>query len=292
MLRAVAAVACVCLLSAAATPPAFKFMSLAYNPSGVATTAQRQKGFSETTLRTDLQHLVPYTRGIRTYSTEFGLVRIPPIARELGLKVSLGLWLGKDRDKNDAEIARGIHVVLGNTDVIDRVYVGNEAIVRGELTAEEVIPYIGRMKDALAGRKIPVGTAEPWHVWLKNPALGAASNFIGAHIYAYHDGPPVAEAVAYLDRRVQELQAAFPAKPIVIAETGWPWAGRVNQAAQPSAAAQAEYLRDFLRRAAQAHYIYTVVEAYDQPWKAPEEQGALWGLLADDGKPKFPFQVP
>jgi exo-beta-1,3-glucanase (GH17 family) len=281
---------CACALTAAAAP--HKLMSISYNPSGVADFAQREKGFTEAQLRADLKHLAPYTTRIRTYSLDYGLERVPTIARELGLKVSLGVWLGPDHDKNERQFAEAIHVALGNADVVDRVYVGNEAIVRGDLMAEEVIPYIGRMKDAVAGRKIQVSTAEPWHVWLKNPHLAAASDFIGVHIFGYHDGPPESAGVDYLVQRVQELHAAFPDKRVFIAETGWPHAGPVIQAAQPSAAAQAEYLAAFLRRAAKEGYDYNIVEAFDQPWKAPEEHGALWGMFTDKGRPKFAFQAP
>lgn len=292
LLQFTVAAASVCLLSGAAAPPGQKLMSLSYNPSGVTSMAQREKGVPEATLRADLQHLALYTQRVRTYSTEFGLDRVPAIARELGLKVTFGIWLGRDRVLNAANVEKGLKVIAAYPDVIDRVYVGNEAIVRGELTAAEVIVYIEQVKSALAGRNLQIATAEPWHVWLKNPALGNAADFIGAHIFGYHDGPPVNQAADYLDQRVRELQTAFPQKKVVVAETGWPSRGPVNQASAPSPAAQADYLKAFLRRAAEAHYDYNLVEAYDQLWKAPEEKGALWGLFTDGGKPKFDLQVP
>ncbi len=274
-------------LAAAATPPR-KVMSLSYNPSGLATFAALEKGVSEEHLRTDLKRIAPYTLGIRTYSLEYGLDRIPAIARELGLKVSLGIQLGKDPARNAAEVKRGIALIKANTDVLDRVYVGNEAVLRGDLPAAEVARFITQVR-AATGAKIPFGTAEPWHVFLKYPELGSASDFIGAHLFPSHDGLPTEAAVDYLDQRFTELARTFPSKPVVIAETGWQHTGMRHQASVPSDKAQADYTRTFIARAAAKGYVYNLVEAYDQPWKAPEDNSALWGIFTDAGKPKFDF---
>ena len=219
---------------------------------------------------------------------EYGLDRIPAIARELGLKVSLGIQLGPNAAKNAAEVRKGIALIKANTDVIDRVYVGNEAVLRGDLPAAVVARFITEVRTA-TGVKVPFGTAEPWHVFLKNPELAAASDFIGAHLFPSHDGLPTETAVDYLDQRYVELAKTFPGKPIVIAETGWQHSGVRHQASVPSDKAQADYTRAFMARAAAKGYTYNLVEAYDQPWKAPEDNSALWGIFTDAGKPKFEF---
>ena len=41
---------------------------------------------------------------IRTYSVENGLDKVPELASKVGLKVILGIWLGRDRVKNAALI--------------------------------------------------------------------------------------------------------------------------------------------------------------------------------------------
>jgi exo-beta-1,3-glucanase (GH17 family) len=278
-------------LNAAAGDQPRKFMSLSYNPSGVITEAQMTKGFSEDKLHDDLQRLLPYTNHIRTYSLDFGLDRTPAIAKSLGMKVSLGIWLGRDEEKNAAAIEKGLRVIAANSDVIDRVYVGNEAVVRGDLTPAEVITHLKRMKSALANTVpgLQVGTAEPWYIWEKNPELAAASDFIGAHLFSFWDGVPVKDAIINITRRFDDLRKAYPTRKIVIAETGWPVGGKSNQAAVASAEAQAAFTRDFLKYAEQMGYDYNIVEAYDQLWKAPLELGSVWGVLTDNGKPKFPF---
>jgi exo-beta-1,3-glucanase (GH17 family) len=281
-----------CAIATASAGAPRKVMSLSYSPSGISTMAALERGIPEAHLRRDLERLAPFTTGIRLYSLEYGLDRVPAIARALCLNVSLGIWLGKDRDKNAAAISKGIAVISANTDVIDRVFVGNEAIVRGDLPAAAVVDAVQQVKAALGATRIPISTGEPWHVWLEHPELAEAADFIGAHFFGYWDGVDAADAVPYLDRLFDQLQTRFPAKAVVIAETGWPTGGAVNQAAIPSPAARAGYVRAFLRRATERHYAYNIVEAYDQPWKAPDEKSAVWGLLTDDGAPTFAFFAP
>lgn len=281
----------ICVLAAgmaAAAAPASKVMSLSYTPAGLATFSALEKGVSEERLRTDLKRIAPYTAGIRTYSLEYGLDGIPRIARELGLKVSLGIQLGRNAAQNAAEVKKGIGVIKANADVIARVYVGNEAVLRGDLPAADVARFIAEVR-AAAGVMVPFGTGEPWHVWLKHPELAAAGDFIGAHLFPSHDGLPTEAAVNYLDTRFDELAAAFPGRPVIVAETGWFHAGTQNQASVASAQAQAAYTKAFIAHARAKGYTYNLVEAFDQPWKAPEENGALWGMFTDDGKPKFGF---
>ena len=282
-----------CAAPQAAAPQAAaprKIMSLSYSPSGVATEAQILRGFSEATLRADLIGLVPHTAGIRTYSLANGLDKVPAIAGELGLKVSLGVGLGKDRGKNAAEIARAIKLLSDRPAAVTRVYVGNEAIIRGDLSPAQLMAYIADVRARLPmDIKLEITTAEPWHVWLKNPELGGAVDMIGAHIFPFHNGVPVADGMRDFDERYAALTKAFPGKRIIIAETGWPLAGTKNQAAVAAVSNAATFLRKFLGEAAARHYDYNIVEAYDQPWKAPEEQGAVWGVLDNSGKPKFDF---
>ena len=278
-------------LNAMAGEQPLKIMSLSYSPSGVVTETQMAKGFSESQLRADLQRLLPYTNRIRTYSVDNGLDRIPAIAKTLGLKVSLGIWLGSDFAKNAAEVEKALKVIAAFPDQIDRVYVGNEAVVRGDLKPAQVIAHLKHVKSVLARTNpgLQAATAEPWYIWEKNPELAEAGDFIGAHLFSFWDGVPVQDAIVNLTRRFDDLRKAYPARKVIISETGWPVGGEANEAAVASAEAQAAFTRAFLKHAAEKSYDYNIVEAYDQIWKTPLEKGSVWGLLTDGGKPKFDF---
>ena len=56
----------------------------------------------------DLKRLSARTGCVRTYSVREGLEQVPEVARELGMKVLLGVWLGSDRAANDAQLSNGI----------------------------------------------------------------------------------------------------------------------------------------------------------------------------------------
>ncbi len=284
---AVAVIGGFALVATSAEQP--RIMSLSYSPSGVQSEARIQAGFSEAALRADLRHLAAHTHRIRTYSVDNGLDRAPRVARELGLKVSLGIWLGREPARNRAEIEKAITVLAAYPDTIDRVFVGNEAIVRGDLTAGEVIGYVRDVRRATTEQNLSIATAEPWHVWLAYPELAAEVDFIGAHLFGYWDGVPAADATVYVARRFDELRAAYPRKKIMIAETGWPSRGADHEAAVASPESQAAYVTQFLRFAADKGYDYNLVDAYDQPWKAPGEGGAYWGIFDEGGKPKFNY---
>ncbi len=56
---------------------------------------------------------------------------MPEIARRYGITVSIGIWISPDVEANRAEIKKAIQVALANRRTVDRVFVGNEAILFG-----------------------------------------------------------------------------------------------------------------------------------------------------------------
>lgn len=266
---------------------------LAYNPSSIYTDAQRREGYPEALIDADLEQLSTVANRVRTYAVDPGLDLVPPLAKKHGLKVSLGLWLSDVRDLNEEQIARGIEVVNSNPDVIDRVFVGNEAVLRGELTPAEVSRYIARVKEAVPDN-IAVGTADVWSVWLEYPELAAASDFVGIHLLPYWEGIRAPDSMAYIENRFDMVQQRFPDKSIVIAEAGWPSDGRVKKGSVPSPAMEAFFLRHFLSLAETKNYDYYIIEAFDQPWKAEQEGavGAFWGIFDAEREAKFSFSGP
>jgi exo-beta-1,3-glucanase (GH17 family) len=268
------------------------FMSLAYSPSGIDLEGELARGVAETRIRLDLEHIRKFTGHIRTYTLDRGIDRVLPMAQAAGLKVSMGVWIGRDKTKNDLEFGRTLKMFRSHGKIIDRIYVGSETLQRKDLSAADLIGHLRRMRVSIPDPAVKIGTGEAWHDWLKNPEVGAACDFIGAHLYPYWDGVPIAEGVDYVVRRHNELRAAFPNKPVVIAETGWPSAGPTFKGAVPSAESQDQFARAFLARAAREKYEYSFFEAYDQPWKGMGIEGAVgahWGLFGRRREPKIPL---
>ncbi len=227
---------------------------------------------------------------VRTYSSIDSLAEVPELAAKHRLKVAVGAWLDRNRTTNEREIAAAIELARAHDNVI-RLLIGNESILRGDLTVHELSEALERVRAAVDQ---PVSTAEPWHVWISHPELAEHVDFIGVHLLPYWEGIAVEEAVDYMASRVELLEKTFPGKRVVICEVGWPSEGRTRERAVASLSNEALFLRRFLARAREEGYVYYIMEAFDQPWKARYEGavGAYWGVYNVERQPKFEFVKP
>jgi len=245
---------------------------------------------SEQEIRADIELLSSQTNRLRTYAVRGTLGDIPRIAHEFGMTVTLGIWISNIKEDNEREIERAIEIINRERN-ISLVVVGNESLYRREAKVDELIAYIERVKAAV---KVPVTTAEPWHIWIKYPDLANYVDVIAAHLLPYWEKVPAGSSVQFVLERAKELKKAFPKKPLLLAEVGWPSHGRDRGTAEANVPDQAIYLRTLLNKLNQAGYQYFVVEAFDQPWKTDDEGdvGAYWGVYNADRQPKFPFEGP
>jgi exo-beta-1,3-glucanase (GH17 family)/cellulose synthase/poly-beta-1,6-N-acetylglucosamine synthase-like glycosyltransferase len=238
----------------------------------------------------DLALLEGKVKAVRTYGVGATLADVPELAERHGLNVALGPWLDTHRDKNEEQLKTAIELADNHQNVV-RVIVGNEVLLRGDLTIEELEKYLDRARGAISQ---PVGTAETWNTWLTHPELAQHVDFIGVHLLPYWEGVSVDQAVDYSLAQFKRLQKTFPHKPIVVAEIGWPSRGRTHESAVASVANEALFLRRFLYRAQKEQVTYYVMEAFDQPWKAFSEGavGSYWGVYDVERRPKFAFTAP
>ena len=241
----------------------------------------------------DLRLLAPLTPRLRTYSAaEFP--ELPALAQQFGLRLSMGVWLDYRRDNNEREIAAAAQAAREYRSV-ERVIAGNETQLHGKLAPAVLYAYLDRLR---AGLAVPVSTAEPWHVWLRQPELAKHVDFITVHLLPYWEGVPVEAAVDETLRRYAQVQARFPDKHIVIGEIGWPSGGAAVGVARPTPAAQGMFVRSFLARAQALDLAqgldYFLMEAVDQPWKHATEGpvGAHWGVMDAARRPKFELAGP
>jgi exo-beta-1,3-glucanase (GH17 family) len=239
----------------------------------------------------DLALLAKYTDCIRTYSVDDGRDDVLKSARRYGLKVLHGIWVSHDVDKTRQQVETTIALAKSYPDVIKAVVVGNEVLLRGEMSADSLSAVIRSVKAAVA---MPVTYADVWEFWLRYPDLQNAVDFVTVHILPYWEDFPIpasraAEHVADIRGRVA---AAFPGKEIVVGEFGWPSEGRMREGAPPSPSNQALALTETLALAAREHFQLNVIEAFDQPWKRALEGtvGGYWGIIdRATGAPKFNF---
>lgn len=238
-------------------------------------------------IKRDLELLQGQVSSIRTYSSTDGMELIPHLAWDYGLRVTAGAWLDHRRERNDAELRN----LIRNAKIyrnIDRVIVGNEAILRGDLTVSELIGYLREVRKRVT---VPVSTAEPWHVWLKHPELAREVDFIAVHVLPYWEKVPAEDAVDWVLDRYLQVRKAFPHKHVLLAEVGWPSGGNRLEVSTPSLVNQAQFVRKFLNEANARGLDYFIMEAFDQPWKRAIEgaAGAHWGIFTADRTHKFPL---
>ncbi len=235
----------------------------------------------------DLATVAQVAHSVRTYTTLDPISAVAPLAAKENLDVTLGAWVSPDPDRNERELTALVRIAHENSNV-KRVIVGNESLLRTDVTPEQLIGFINRVKEQISV-PVPVSTAEPWHVWLANPALADAVDYITVHVLPYWEGVPIDGAVDYVFMRLDELQKRYPNKHIVLGETGWPSEGQWQRGAEPSHINQERFMRDFLTRAADKGVDYFIVEAFDQPWKRQIEGtvGAYWGYFDKDRQPKL-----
>jgi glucan 1,3-beta-glucosidase len=240
-----------------------------------------------------LKILAERFRCVRTYSVAEGLDEVPKIARGLGLKVMLGLWISSHAPSNDKEIERGIALANEYADVVTAVIVGNEVLLRREQTPAQLRALIERVR---AGTAVPITYADVWEFWLRNADLAQVTNFVTIHILPYWEDNPVGidHALEHVQRIYAEVQAAFPGRVVFIGETGWPSAGRPRLQAVPGLINEARLIREFVVFAEREKIPYNLIEAFDQPWKRIQEGtvGGYWGLYSADGAAKFSFTGP
>ena len=240
----------------------------------------------------DLKALAPLTACVRIYSVNQGLEQVPAVAQTLGLKVLLGAWIGMEADKNRIQIDTAVRLANEFPDTVKAVVVGNEVLLRREQTEAGLRAYIDEVRKRV---KVPVTYADVWEFWTRHPDLASAVDFVTVHILPYWEDRPV--AIEHALQHVTDVRALVVkqfSKPILIGETGWPSAGRQREAALPSRANQARYLREFIRKAHDEGWDYNFIEAIDQPWKRKLEGtvGGYWGILDTDLEPKFSWVAP
>ena len=269
------------ILARAPIDPAAKLLCVSYAPFRDA-----QTPLLETTLITpeqiaqDLAQLAKISNCVRTYSVDNGLDQVPALAAKAGLKVIQGIWLGSNRLKNFAQVSTVVGLTKEYPGVIDAVVVGNEVLLRGEMTTPDLVAMIRFVKAQVS---VPVTYADVWEYWLRNREVYEAVDFVTIHILPYWEDFPIRAryAAAHVDAIRKRIAVAFPGKEILIGETGWPSEGRMRDGALPSRTNQARVVSEILGLAKQENFRVNLIEAYDQPWKRQLEGtvGGYWGLI-------------
>ena len=240
----------------------------------------------EAQIRARLEIIRPYTRWVRSFSCTDGHEHTPRIAHELGIKTLVGAWLGTDREINEREIAGAI--ALARAGHVDILAVGNEVLLREDMSEDELLGYIERVRQAVPAG-IPVGYVDAYYLFERHPRVTAACDVVLTNCYPFWEGCARDQAIAYMQSMYQRTVAVAAGKKVIISETGWPNTGSAFHGAVPSVEGAMRYFVDTCRWARQDGVEVFYFAAFDEAWKvgAEGDVGAYWGLWDKHGRPKY-----
>ena len=230
--------------------------------------------------------LKDYTDWIRSFSCTEGNELIPKVAKQSGLKTLVGAWLGSDEEKNEEEINNLIK--LAEEGMVDIAAVGNEVLYRDDLSEEQLLNYIERVKAALPD-DIPVGYVDAYYEFVQRPKITDACDVILCNCYPYWEGTHFKNSFQHMRQMYYQVVDAAQGKPVIIAETGWPSKGESLGNAEPSQRNAVKYFLNTQLWANDENIDVFYFSSFDEAWKvgAEGEVGAYWGIWDKDGKLKF-----
>jgi GPH family glycoside/pentoside/hexuronide:cation symporter len=240
---------------------------------------------SESQITKRMEVIAPYTQWVRSFSCTDGNELIPKVAQQKELKTMVGAWIGDDKTQNEKEIKALIE--LGESGFVDIAVVGNETLMRGELSEEELLAYINRVKKALPG--IPVGYVDAYYQFEKRSKLIDACDVILVNCYPFWEGCNIEQSSVYLKQMYAVTQQFAKGKPVIITETGWPNKGDSLQSAKPTESNAMKYFIDSSNWAQKNEIPLFYFSSFDESWKVHHEGdvGARWGLWDKNEKLKF-----
>ena len=202
------------------------------------------------------------------------------------MKTLVGAWLGTDREINEREIAGAIALArAGHADILA---VGNEVLLREDMSEDELLGYIERVRQAVPAG-IPVGYVDAYYLFERHPRVTAACDVVLTNCYPFWEGCARDQAIAYMQSMYQRTVAVAAGKKVIISETGWPNTGSAFHGAVPSVDGAMRYFVDTCRWARQDGVEVFYFAAFDEAWKvgAEGDVGAYWGLWDKHGLPKY-----
>jgi exo-beta-1,3-glucanase (GH17 family) len=239
----------------------------------------------EAQIRDRLDHIKSNINWIRSFSCTEGNELIPKIAKENGLKTMVGVWLNDDLENNELELANAIKV--GQAGYVDILAVGNEVLLRGDLTEDQLIDYINRAKEALP--QLQVGYVDAYYEFEDHPRVADICDVILANCYPFWEGCSADYSLLYMKDMYRRAVKAAKGKKVIITETGWPNLGTAERGAEPSYDNAIKYFINTYLWAEEDNLDIFYFSSFDETWKIEEEGdvGAYWGLWNKDGQLKY-----
>jgi GPH family glycoside/pentoside/hexuronide:cation symporter len=240
---------------------------------------------SRTQIRRRMEVIKPHTSWVRSFSCTDGNEFIPEVAKELGLSTMVGAWIGDDKKANDREMDNLVQ--LAQSGLVDMAVIGNEVLLREELSEAELLGYMARFREAVPN--VPVAYVDAYYQFYERPSLVEASDLILINCYPFWEGCHIDHAAVYLQQMYALIQKVAQGNPIIISEPGWPNKGDAIQGAQPSDNNAMRYFAQVNAWAREEGVPLFYFSSFDESWKVHHEGdvGARWGLWDSNEQLKY-----
>ncbi|KAB1154843.1 glycoside hydrolase family 17 protein [Flavobacterium luteum] len=241
---------------------------------------------TEEQVRRRMKIIAPYTKWVRSFSCTEGNEFIPVIAKEYGIKTLVGAWLGDDPEINEREI-EGL-IKLANKGFVDIAAVGNEVMYRKDLSEDELLDFISRVKAAIP-ETIPVGYVDAYYEFSIKPRITAACDLILTNCYPYWEGCDLEYSLGHMNQMYHQALHAGNGKKVIITETGWPSKGESFKGSHPSTENAIKYFINTQLWSQKENIDIFYFSSFDESWKvgAEGEVGAYWGIWDKNEKLKY-----
>jgi exo-beta-1,3-glucanase (GH17 family) len=240
---------------------------------------------SEQQIRERMSIIRPFTKWVRIFSCVDGNQHAPRIAHEYGLKTMVGVSLGEDLEKNEIEFENGMQ--LAREGHVDILAIGNEVLLRGDLTEDQLLDYLERAKQAAPG--IPVSYVDAYFLFENHPRVTEACDVLLVNCYPFWESCSAEYSLIYMKEMYRRAVNVAHGKKVIISETGWPNVGSPYGSAVPSNENALNYFIQTYQWAEQDDIDIFYFSSFDESWKVGDEGdvGAYWGLWDKDGTIKY-----
>lgn len=285
------AVGLLCLSGTSAALAQNQQLIIGINYAPIQPGSDQASTLTEDQIDQDLDMIIDKFTTIRIYQSQGVGEQIVNLARDKQLGVVIEAWLTSDSANNEAEIASAIAIANRYSNVVG-VIVGSGVLSRGDLTPEQLIDAITRVRQGVPST-IPVGYSEVFMKWVQNPEVAQAVDWVGLDSFGFLDCQDEQAAIRYSINQWALLisNPAFSNEKVVLTETGWPSDGLVNDCLNQEAATpaeQAQFIDDLINNATAAQLDTFVLEFADSSWRCSgsDNYACAWGLVDANRNPK------
>ncbi len=214
---------------------------------------------------------------VRTYSTDCNtLENVGSACEKHGIQMMVGVFIdGSGCSASDAKIAEQISALKNwaKWDMVPLINIGNEAIINGHCSAQQIATLIQTCRGEFSGYTGPYTTAETVNIWEApetQSALCGVVDVIGTNAHAFFNyQTTAASAGQFVKSQLDLVSNLCPGKEGIVLETGWPSKGNSMGSAIAGVSEQAIAIASIIKECGDQSILFSL---YDDQWKDPNTQ--------------------